>query len=357
VDRIDSMKVFIAALDEGGLRKAGRKLGRSPAAISRALAFLEAHVGVTLLHRTTRSFKLSEAGERYAIVCRRVISDLEEADLVAAGERSAPRGVLTITAPVAAGEDVLRPILDAFMDAFPTVSVRLLLLDRPVSLIDEGIDIALRIAHLTDSTHVAIRLGEVRRVVAASPRYLSTQPKIEEPADLAKHKIIAMTHFGIDSWTFPPAKGSSIPRSVQFSPRLVVNSVRGAVASAIEGRGITRLFSYHIAEQLSQGKLQILLAHDEHPAVPLHLISPQGRLVVPKVRAFVDFAVPRLKACFSRLADDAAKQQRDVQPRGGVHDLLHARDVVRRVVDVAAERLVAGAASRRIHAPTRRTEG
>ena len=257
------MKVFIAALDEGGLRKAGRKLGRSPAAISRALAFLEAHVGVTLLHRTRRSFRLSEAGERYAIVCRRVISDLEEADLVAAGERSAPRGTLTITAPVAAGEDVLRSVLDAFMDAYPTVSVRLLLLDRPVSLIDEGIDIALRIAHLTDSTHVAIRLGEVRRVVAASPRYLSTHPKIEEPADLAKHKIIAMTHFGIDSWTFPPVNGSSIPRSVQFSPRFVVNSVRGAIASAVEGRGVTRLFSYHIAEQLSQGKLQILLAHDE----------------------------------------------------------------------------------------------
>jgi DNA-binding transcriptional LysR family regulator len=128
-------------------------------------------VGVALLHRTTRSVKLSEAGERYATVCRRVISDLEEADLVAAGERSAPRGTLTITAPVAAGEDVLRSVLDAFMDAYPTVSVRLLLLDRPVSLIDEGVDIALRIAHLTDSTHVAIRLGEVRRVVAASPRY------------------------------------------------------------------------------------------------------------------------------------------------------------------------------------------
>ncbi|WP_334402186.1 LysR family transcriptional regulator [Bradyrhizobium sp. AZCC 2289] len=313
MDRIDAMKVFIAALDEGGLRKAGRKLGRSPAAISRALAFLEAHVGVTLLHRTTRSFKLSEAGERYAAVCRRVISDLEEADLVAAGERSAPRGTLTITAPVAAGEDVLRSVLDAFMDAYPTVSVRLLLLDRPVSLIDEGIDIALRIAHLTDSTHVAIRLGEVRRVVAASPRYLSTHPKIEQPADLAKHKIIAMTHFGIDSWSFPPAKGSSIPRSVQFSPRWVVNSVRGAVASTVEGRGITRLFSYHIAEQLSQGALQILLAQDEPAAVPVHLISPQGRLAVPKVRAFVDFAMPRLKTHFSRLVCNAARYQRGIQ--------------------------------------------
>ena len=355
MDRIDAMKVFIAALDEGGLRKAGRKLGRSPAAISRSLAFLEARAGVTLLHRTTRSFKLSEAGERYAVACRRIISDLEEADLVAAGERSAPRGTLTITAPVAAGEDILRSVLDAFMDAYPTVSIRLLLLDRPVSLIDEGVDIALRIAHLTDSTHVAIRLGEVRRVLAASPRYLSTHPKIQEPTDLAKHKIIAMTHFGIDSWSFPPVRGSSIPRSVQFSPRFVVNSVRGAIASAVEGRGVTRLFSYHIAEQLSQGRLQILLARDEPPAVPLHLISPQGRLAVPKVRAFVDFAVPRLKAHFSRLASDGAKQQGSIQPRGQVSRGV-AGDVVRRVVDEAVERLVAGAASRRIHAPASMTE-
>jgi DNA-binding transcriptional LysR family regulator len=144
---------------------------------------------------------------------------------------------------------------------------------------------------------------------------LSTHPKIEEPADLAKHKIIAMTHFGIDSWSFSPVKGSSIPRSVQFSPRLVINSVRGAVASAVEGRGITRLFSYHVAEQLSQATLQILLAQDEPPAVPLHLISPQGRLAVPKVRAFVDFAVPRLKAHFARLGSDIARQQRGIQPR------------------------------------------
>jgi DNA-binding transcriptional LysR family regulator len=123
-----------------------------------------------------------------------------------------------------------------------------------------------------------------------------------------------MAHFGIDSWSFPPVRGSSIPRSVQFSPRFVVNSVRGAVASAVEGRGITRLFSYHIAEQVSQGTLQILLAQDEHAAVPVHLISPQGRLAVPKVRVFVDFAVPRLKAHFSRLANNSARQQRGFQP-------------------------------------------
>jgi DNA-binding transcriptional LysR family regulator len=147
VDRIDAMKVFVAALDEGSLAGAGRKLGRSPAAVSRAIAFLEARVGAQLLHRTTRSIKLSEAGERYAVACRRILTDLEEADIIAAGERSAPRGSLTLAAPVRSGEMVLRPILDAFMDAHPAVSVRLYLLDRQVNLIDEGVDVALRIAH------------------------------------------------------------------------------------------------------------------------------------------------------------------------------------------------------------------
>src|SRR6201996_2188397 len=184
MDRIDAMKVFVTALDEGSLAGAGRKLAKSPAAVSRAIAFVEAHVGAELLHRTTRSLKLSEAGERYAVACRRVLTDLEEADMVAAGERSAPRGLLTITAPVAAGEDVLRPIVDAFMDEYPSVNVRLYFLDRPANLIDEGIDLALRIAHLADSTLIAVKVGEVRRVVAAAPRYLAQNPVIAQPADL-----------------------------------------------------------------------------------------------------------------------------------------------------------------------------
>ena len=207
MDRIDAMKVFVAALDEGSLAGAGRKLGRSPAAVSRAIAFLEVRVGAQLLRRTTRSIKLSEAGERYAVACRRVLTDLEEAEIAAAGERSAPRGALTLTAPVHAGEIVLRPILDAFIEAYPAVSARLYLLDRPVNLIDEGIDIALRIAHLDNSTSVATRIGEVRRVVAAAPRYLAQHPRIEAPADLTKHQIIAMTHFGINLWSFPPSPG------------------------------------------------------------------------------------------------------------------------------------------------------
>jgi DNA-binding transcriptional LysR family regulator len=319
MDRIDAMKVFVSAVDEGSLAGAGRRLGRSPAAVSRAIAFLEAHVGAELLHRTTRSLKLSEAGERYVVACRRVLVDLEEADIVAAGERSAPRGTLTLTAPTITGEDILRPVLDAFMNEYQAVSARLYLLDRQVNLIDEGIDVALRIAHLPDSNFVAIPLGEVRRVVAASPKYLARNPTISEPADLAKHRIVTMTHFGLDSWSFPPSEGSQVPRAVQFAPRLVVNTVRAAVASAVEGHGITRLFSYHIADEIQEGRLQILLGSDEYPPLPVHLLAPQGRFSVPKVRAFVDFAVPRLKRYFARLSSEASRNAGATHsPRGRV---------------------------------------
>lgn len=301
MDRIEAMKIFIAALDEGSLAGASRRTGRSPAAVSRAVASLEAHVGVPLLHRTTRSIKLSEAGERYAIACRRVLADLEEADRQAAGERSVPRGTLTITSTVFVGVEILRPIVDAFIDEYPTVNVRMHLLERPVNLIDEGMDLALRISHLADSTLVAQRVGEARRVVVASPRYLSTHPRIAEPADLARHPIIAMAHMGLDAWSFPPSAGSSITRSVSFSPRLVVNNVRAAIASAVEGHGIVRLLSYHVAAEIEQGDLQILLEDLEPAPLPVHLVSPYGRLSVPKVRAFVDFALPRLRASFARL--------------------------------------------------------
>lgn len=305
MDRIDAMKVFIAALDEGSLAGASRKTGRSAAAVSRAVAFLEAHVGVPLLHRTTRSIKLSEAGERYAAACRKLLMDLEEADRSAAGERSVPRGTLTITSTVFSGVELLRPIVDAFMDEYPTVNVRMYMLERPVNLIDEGMDLALRITHLADSTLVAHRVGDVRRVIVASPRYLATHPRIGEPVDLAKHQVIAMAHMGMDSWTFPPLAGSSVPRSVSITPRLVINSVQAAVASAVEGHGVTRLLSYHVASEIKQGLLRIVLADAEPVPFPVHIVSPHGRLSVPKVRAFVDFALPRLRAKFASLAKEA----------------------------------------------------
>ena len=301
MDRIDAMKVFIATLDEGSLAGAARRLGRSPAAVSRAIAFLEEHTGAALLHRTTRTIKLSEAGERYASACRRILTELEEADMLVADERSAPRGLLTVTAPVAAGEDVLRAILDDFIERYPEISVRLQLLDRPVSLIDEGVDVALRIAHLPDSTLIAIPIGEVRRVVAASPQYLAKHPRINEPADLALHQIISMTHFGLDSWSFPPAGRSTIPLVVAFTPRFIVNTIQAAVDSAVAGRGVTRMFSYHVAQEVKEGTLKLVLRDAEHAPLPIHLLTPQGRLSVPKVRAFVDFATPRLRRHFKQM--------------------------------------------------------
>ena len=312
IDRIDAMKVFVVALEEGSLAGAGRRLGRSPAAVSRAIAFLEAHVGAELLHRTTRSIRLSEAGERYAAACRRVLAELDEADNVAGGERAAPRGTLTLSAPVISGEMVLRPILDAFLNAYPTVSARLMLVDRAVNLIDEGVDVALRIGELADSSMVATRIGEVRRVVVAAPRYLKQNPRIEEPGDLAKHQIITMAHLP-NSWTFPPLAGSSVPRSVQVTPRLVTNSIRGAVASAAGGRGVALFFSYQVSEQVQNGELEIVLAGHEPAALPVHVITPQGRLAVPKVRAFLDFAVPRLRSHFARLAKDSGNRGADIR--------------------------------------------
>ena len=306
MDRIEAMKVFIAALDEGSLAGAGRRLKRSPAAVSRAIAFLELQVGAELLHRTTRSIKLSEIGERYASACRRVLIDVEEADMAAAGERTAPRGTLTVTAPPISGEEILRPIIDAYLDAFPAVSANLVLLDRHANLVEEGIDIALRVAELPDSSMIAVKVGgDVKRVVVAAPRYLAQHPRIAEPADLTKHRIVTTTHFGHDTWVFPPAASGAIPRAVHFTPRLVVNSVRAALAAAVAGHGITRLYTYHVAERVQDGSLQLLLRDAEPPAMPVHLIMPQGRLSVPKVRAFLDFAVPRLRAEFARLSADA----------------------------------------------------
>lgn len=300
MDRIEAMKIFIAALDEGSLAGASRRTGRSPAAVSRAIAYLEAHVGVPLLHRTTRSSKLSEAGERYAAACRRVLAELEEADRQAAGERSVPRGTLTLTATVFAGVELLRPIVDAFIDEYPTVHVRMHLLERPVNLIDEGIDVALRITHLADSTLVAQSVGEVHRIIVASPRYLATHPRIDDIADLAKHSIVASEHMGVDAWSFPPAEGSTIPRSVSLAPRLIVNNVRAVIASVVEGRGVARLLSYHVASELENDALRVVLSGAQPPPVPVHLVTPYGRLSVPKVRAFVDFALPRLRAAFAR---------------------------------------------------------
>jgi DNA-binding transcriptional LysR family regulator len=300
LDRFEAMRVFVTAVEEGSLAAASRRLKRSPAAVTRAIAFLEGRVGTELLHRTTRALKLSEAGDRYVVACRRVLADLEEADTLAAGDGSAPRGLLTLSAPPIYGEEVLRPILDDFLDQHPLVSARLQLQDHAVSLVDEGVDVALRLGRLPDSSLIATRVGaDIRRVVVASPAYLAAHPIIRQPQDLAQHAIIAFSNFGLDSWTFPAEANSPAPRTVRFAPRLVVNSVRAAATSAAEGRGLTRLYSFHVASLVQCGRLQVVLPEAEPPTIPAHLLTPDGRHTSPKVRAFLDFATPRLRTQFA----------------------------------------------------------
>lgn len=302
IDRLEAMRVFVTALDEGSLACAGRRLSRSPAAMTRAIAALERHVGARLLHRTTRGLQLTEAGEQYAAVCRRVLTDLDEADLALAGNRAAPRGVLTVTAPVMFGTRVLRPVVGEFLRAYPAMQVRYLLLNRVTNLVDEGIDVALRIAPLQESSLIAVRIGEVRRVLCASPRYLADRPPINTLADLARHDCIGIEPTSpTDIWSFPPARGSRIARTVRVKPRLMVNTDDAAVGAAIDGEGIVRIFSYKIQDEVRDGRLAVLLPADEPPPVPIHLVVSPDRLALAKVRAFMDFAAGRLRTHLDRM--------------------------------------------------------
>lgn len=301
IDRLDAMRVFITALDAGSLARAGQRLGRSPAAVTRAVAALESHVGAQLLHRTTRRLQLTEAGQHYSAVCRRVLTELDEADLSVAGHRAAARGVLTVTAPVMFGTRVLRPVVGEFLRAYPEVQIRYLLLNRMTNLIDEGIDVALRIVPLQDSNLIAIRIGEVRRVLCASPAYLARRPPVATLSDLAHHDCIGIEPTSADdSWSFPPAAGGRVARTVRVKPRLMVNADEAAVSAAIDGEGIVRIFSYKIQQEVAAGSLVVLLPHDEPPPVPVHLVTSPDRLSLAKVRTFMDFAASRLRADFDR---------------------------------------------------------
>jgi DNA-binding transcriptional LysR family regulator len=300
MDRLDAMRAFVVAIGEGSLAAAGRRLGRSPAAMTRAIAALETQIGVPLFERKTRIVRLTEAGARYAAVARRILSELEEINVLAAGAPAKPHGLLTVTAPVVAGAEILRPCLDDYLDAYPQVRAKLLLLDRPANLIEEGIDIALRIAHLPDSALVAMRVGDVRRVVCASPAYLARRPAIREPGDLAVHTIISLAETRqAENWSFAGRSARAGARNVRLAPRLLVNNIAAAKGSAIAGKGVTRLLSYQVAEEVRDGRLEILLERFEPALLPVHLIAPRERLAASKARAFVDFVLPPLRTAFA----------------------------------------------------------
>lgn len=330
IDRLDAMRVFVTVLNEGSLARAGQRLGRSPAAITRALAALENHVGTQLLHRTTRRLSLTEAGERYAAVCRHVLAELDEADLFAAGQRVTPSGVLTVTAPVMFGTRILRPIVGEFLKNYPTVQIRYLLLNRITNLVDEGIDVALRIAPLQDSALIALRVGEVHRVLCASPRYLAERAAPRTIADLANHACIAIEPTSADDiWSFPPLPGRKMSRTVRVRPRLMVNADEAAVSAAVDGEGIVRILSYKIQKEVQDGSLVRLLPDDEPPPIPVHLVASEHRLALTKVRAFMDFAVERLRANFHGTVNSAisalpTQAKRAVQPTIIISDVQNS---------------------------------
>jgi len=296
------MTAFVAAVDEGSLAAAARRLNRSPAMLTRAVVSLEQRIGARILHRTTRTIRLTEVGERYIATCRRVLAELEEAELFAAGERTAPRGVLTVTAPALFGRLHVRPIVDEFLNIHSAVQVRLLLLDRVVNLIDEGVDVAVRLGQLPDSSLVAVKVGEVRRLTCASPDYIKRCPPVHEPRDLAAHDCIAFSQIMPgDLWSFAPGPGGGRPRHVRVHPRLTVNSAEAAIASAIEGLGVTCVLSYQIEHELQDGKLALILRDFEPRPLPVHVVYPEARLSAAKASAFVGFIVPRLKGTLSHI--------------------------------------------------------
>lgn len=286
------MQAFVAVADEQGFARAGRRLSLSPPAVTRAIGSLERRLGALLFHRTTRRVRLTEAGTRFLADCRRILAELEAAEAAAAGAHAELRGQIGITASVVFGRMHVAPLLFDFLSRHPRVTARTLFVDRIVDLIDEGLDIAVRIAHLPDSALHAVPVGTVRRVVCAAPAYLAAHGEPRAPADLARFSAIAFSIGGeaAEAWIF--ASGESVrPRS-----QLLANSNDVAIAGAVAGHGIARVLSYQIAPQLRAGELRLVLEEFEPPPVPVSLVTLEGWRAAPRVRRFLEFAVERLRA-------------------------------------------------------------
>ena len=293
MDRLQTMSVFLAVAEEAGFAPAARRLGLSPPSVTRAVSELEGRLGAKLLHRTTRSVQLTDAGRRYLADCRRILSAIEEADRQAAGIHATPRGMVTVTASVLFGRMVITPILLDLLDRYPDISLTTLFVDRVVHVVEEGIDVAIRIAELPDSSLAAARVGSVRRVLCAAPAYLDARGRPETPADLTGHEIIdfaAMTPGG--EWAFE--QGGKVRRFKPLS-RLRVNSADTALAAAADGRGITRVLSYMIAPQLDAGRLELVLDDYAPPAVPVHVVHKEPGQTSARIRAVVDHLVEHLR--------------------------------------------------------------
>ncbi|UWF49362.1 LysR family transcriptional regulator [Pseudomonas sp. N3-W] len=293
MDRFHEMQVFAAVAQEQGFSAAARRLGMSAASVTRAVAALEKRIGTQLLTRTTRSVHLSETGQRYLEDCRRILAEVQEAEDSAAGSHAQPRGQLTLTAPVLFGELFVTPVMVGYLTQFPEVSINALLVDRVVSMVEEGIDVAVRIGELPDSNQHAIRVGEVRRVVCGSPAYLQTHGRPAHPEALSRLPVIATSSIGqIKNWAFVE---NDQPLNVRPEPRLVVTANQAAISAACLGLGLTRVLSYQVASKVAAGDLEIVLADFELPPLPIHVVYQGGRKAPARIRSFVDFAVSTLR--------------------------------------------------------------
>jgi DNA-binding transcriptional LysR family regulator len=290
MDRLDELTVLVAVIDNGSLAAAARRLRRSPPAVTRALAALESRVGVRLIERTTRRLAATEAGRA---VAERARGLLGEYDAAVAGLAAAPvGGLLRVTAPVQFGRRHVAPLVIGFLAAYPEMQVELVLNDRNLDLIDEGLDVAVRIGRLADSGLVARRVGEVRRVLVASPAYLAARGTPRKPADLPAHDTILGTARGEASeWRFGTVKRATV---VRLSPRLLVDDIEARLVAVRAGQGIARVLSYQVSEELEAGTLVRLLAAFEPAPLPVHLVAPSGGHKAPKVRAFLDHAAASL---------------------------------------------------------------
>ncbi|WP_413672471.1 LysR family transcriptional regulator [Massilia cellulosiltytica] len=294
MDRLEAMSILLAVVDAGSLSAAARRLGMPLPTVSRKVAELEAHLRARLLHRTTRQLSLTEAGAAYVAACRRILDDVGEAERIATGEYGAPKGELAVTAPIVFGRLHIVPVVAEFLAQYPEIRIKLLLTDRVVHLMEEQIDVALRIGELPDSTLVASRVGAVRTVVCASPAYLAQRGVPAEPAALAAHDCI-----GFDvlesrrAWVFGDGKSTV---SVPVIPRLEVNTAEAAIAAATLGVGLIRVLSYQVADAVGNGALGVILRDYEPAPLPVSLVH-KGQTPLPrKLRVFLDFAAPRLRA-------------------------------------------------------------
>jgi DNA-binding transcriptional LysR family regulator len=286
MDRLEAMAVFAAVAELRGFAPAARRLGLSPSAVTRLVAGLEEHLGARLLQRTTRSVTLTDAGSRFLERCRRILADVAEAEGAAQAERTLPTGRFVLTAPVTFGARHVAPVVSAYLARHPDVTVDLQLTDRVVSLVEDGVDAAVRIGTLEEASLIARRVGETRRVLVAAPKYLSRRKKLRAPEDLSGHALIQQT--GITptaDWRFlRDGKELALP----VSPRLVTNSVDAAIGHAERGGGLTMVLAYQVQDAVRAGRLVVVLAEYERPALPIHVVYPSTRLLSAKVRAFVE---------------------------------------------------------------------